>query len=89
MHSSPAQSQTVRRGEQKKVCTLRADGGRVSRLDKKSGEQGDALDECDAESLLDPELVMVKIIGGLMMSKLCHGKGRQGRAVVKRLKGQY
>lgn len=81
---------------------MRADGGRVSRLDKKSGEQGDALDECDAESLLDPELVMVaavKIIGGVMMSKLCHGKGRQGRAVqllilhvghvVKRLKGQY
>ena len=64
-------------------CTapeVHAEAGRVAlaRLDKKSGEQGDALDESDAASLLDPELVMiaaVKIIGGLMMSKICHGKG--------------
>lgn len=64
---------------------LYLEAGRIAlaRLDKKSGEQGDALDESDAASLLDPELFMVaavKSIGGLMMSKLCHGKGRQGRA---------
>ena len=50
----------------------------LARLDKKSGEQGDALDESDAASLLDPEPVIVA--GGLMMSKLCRGKGRPRRA---------
>ena len=50
----------------------------LARLDKKSGEQGDELDESDAASLLDTNLVMVgavKIIGGLMMSKICGCKG--------------
>ncbi|CAJ1397372.1 unnamed protein product [Effrenium voratum] len=67
-------------------CTapeVHAEAGRVAlaRLDK-SGEQGHALDESDAASLLDPEVMVaaVKIIGGLMMSKICHGKGHRGMA---------
>ena len=53
-------------------------GRSLARLDKKSGEQGHALHESDAASLLDPEMIMVgavKVIRGLMMSKICHGKG--------------
>ena len=43
-----------------------------------SGAQGEMIDEEDAQSLLNSEIILigaVKAIGGLIMSKICNGKG--------------